>query len=339
MVHFFNSLLPTNLVKVPSLISAQQLSVASLAIEEAKPMLTDAPLTEGLTICQHIEFASAKKVIPLFQDCIASYRAELVKPNVKDPFHRLQLHQAIMAAGFYERAANSLVLHGEGTRFVLNHYNFDVRRDVEITRFMRANILEKADEALKPNVEQVFADLLQLERRLFGPNRLVPVRAKQWLVCGVPLTDVKSEKELHRLLELPVVKTYGNFKFSEVDEGPKVLFKMGYVEACEEQIASFQTARDLGAAIKPSDLKFALKISKPVTPLTRWERIRERLLRYWVIWLSFWISFWFVDEEVITLISMIYMKVKTTKIQKALAEEAGEETFYVARAKPRMVRD
>lgn len=339
MVHFFNSLLPTNLVKVPGLISAQQFSVASIAVSEAQPMLTDAPLLEGLNLCQSINAASSKKVIPIFQDCISSYRAELYKPTVTDPFHRLQLHQAIMAAGFYERAANSVVLHGEGTRFVLNHYNFDVRRDTEITKFLHAGVLEQPAKALTPTVERVLADLIQLERRLFGPNRLVPVRAQQWLACGVPLTAVKNEDELKRLLALPVVQQFGNFKYSLVDDGPQTLSQTGYVEALPEEVAAFITARDLQDVKNAEDLKFAIKVPKPVKPLTRWERIRERLLRYWVMWFSFWLSFWFVDEEIITLVSMIYMKIKTTKIQKQMAEAAGEDKFYVARTRPTFAHD
>jgi hypothetical protein len=160
MVHFFNSLLPTNLVKVPSLISAEQLTIANGAIAEAQSLLTQAPLAKGLEMCQCIDAASAKKIIPLFQDCISSYRAELYKPNVKEPFHRLQLHQAIMAAGFYERAANSFVLHGEGTRFVLNHYNFDVRRDTEITRFMHANRSAQTPTSCSPTFFCLSADSL-----------------------------------------------------------------------------------------------------------------------------------------------------------------------------------
>ena len=330
MVHFFNSLLPTNLVKVPALISAQQLAVAKAAIGEERQFLPDAPLEAGLELCQSADNTSIKRIVPLFQDCINLYRAELYKPTVNDPFHRLQLHQAIMAAGFYERAANPLVLHGDGTRFVLNHYNFDVRRDLHITRFISSGISEKE---LPLATEKVLADLIQLERRLFGPNRLLTTRGKQWLACGVALTDVKGEDELLRLLELPVVKKHGNFSLSYVDD-PKVLWKTGVLEAGEEETPSFQTARDIGSTTNPDDLKFKLRVQKPVAPLTRWERIRERLLRYWVIWLSFWITFWFIDEEVITLVSMIVMKAKTMKIQRKLAEEAGEDRIYVARNKP-----
>ena len=47
-----------------------------------------------------------------------------------------------MAAGFYQRAANPNVLHGEGTRFAVNHYNFDVRRDTQITKCAHDSLLE-----------------------------------------------------------------------------------------------------------------------------------------------------------------------------------------------------
>lgn len=325
-VHLFSALLPTNLVKGPALISPEHMPVIDAALKEAEPLIgkTD-KLQQALVLCQDVSATRARHVQDQLEEAVVQLRAELYKKDVADPFRRLQIHEAIMAAGFYQRAANPNVLHGEGTRFVLNHFNFDVRRDTSITKTVHDAVLSTASSPAA--AEKLLADLLLLERKLFGQHRLTPTGGRRWLCLGVPLEDIKTEDEVNRLLALPAIQKEGNFSLQRIDNEKGLWFNLE-IEPKEEPC--FLTARDLQSS-RPADRKFVLTINKPIPPLTFWENVREKALRLWVIWLSLWLMFFMVDEEIIAFTSLIVLKWKQTRNLEKLAAETGEKV-YVARS-------
>jgi hypothetical protein len=285
---------------------------------------------------------------------ITAARAELYKPTVKDPFHRLQIHEAIMAAGYYQRAANPNVLFGEGTRFVLNHYNNDVRRDTAITKAVH-KIFHDALETIhasqrtkgskrssdseqlviKPELtessQKLLIDILLLERRLFGEMRLTRMGGDRWICIGQRLEEFKEEEEVKRILEIGAIKGHGNFVTSVLDQEKETFYHL-VLRPGKEPLDSFMESKDIkmGGTVT-AEMEYAVKVFKPTPPPTRWEVLKERLLKAWVIWLSVWLMFWFVDEEIIAFTSLLILKYTSTKKLKEEARLTGQKV-YIARA-------
>lgn len=332
MVQFLNALIPRSNIRGKFLINKEQLAVAKTAIEEIKPILVGTPLYEALELCQDVSHAKPWKVRSVLEECVLKYRAELYKPEVKDPFQRLILHQAIMGAGFYDKCcdqATSLV--AEPTRFVLNHYNFDVRRDLIITREVHKSVLEELTTT--PESDRMLDNILQMERRLFGPYRLAPVGGKNWLVLGVAMEELKTETELRRILALPPFKNHGNVQVN-VTSVEKLWNEVRLTCQPEsvDEVAPFVTSvPGFEKRIREEDTFFALREMKPLRLLTWREKLTEALLRYWVILLSVWITFWLVDEEVIAILSLVFMRIKSLRDIEEEARRLGIKKTYIPR--------
>jgi len=240
------------------------------------------------------------------------------------------LHQAVMAVGFYQRAAKSDILKTDPARFVVNHYNFDVRRDVQLTKSVHQYVLEHLETTTEST--EILTELLMLERRLFGERRLIPVGGRQWLVLGVDLSELHTEAEIDRLLKLGVFHDEGNFTLSEVNvesEKRKALT----LQARPEGAVSVATE---GGVDLSGSTSYTWTIIKPIPSLTFRERLRENMLQAWVMLVALWISFWFIDEELITLISVIVLKYKQNQVLRAEAEKAGTDRIYIAGSSPNL---
>ncbi|RNF19515.1 hypothetical protein TcG_04666 [Trypanosoma cruzi] len=330
-VHLFTALVPVNSVKAPQLVSGEHLETAKKAVMEAEPLIGRAPLETAFDLLADISnFHKQRELDRVLEECITSYRAELYKPLVTDPFQRLQLHEAIMAAGYYQRSASTSVLKGESVRFVLHHYNFDVRRDTSITRTAHNTLYESRTST--PESDKLLGDLLLLERRLFGRMRFAPTSGRQWFVLGLSLDDIKTEADVHRVLDIPVVKEHGNFEMREEDAGK--LWKKIIVFPRPEPISSFSEDGDFAISVSEKDLRLECRIQKPAPPMEFWDRVKDTLLRYWVIWFSLWIMFFMVDEEIITVTALIFLKWRQTRILEEEAEKTGGKV-YIASASGR----
>ncbi|RNF25904.1 uncharacterized protein Tco025E_01908 [Trypanosoma conorhini] len=330
-VHLFTALVPVNSVKAPRLISGEQLETAKKAVVEAEPLLGKAPLGAAFDLMADLSnFHKQRELDRVLEECITFYRSELYKPPVTDPFQRLQLHEAIMAAGFYQRSAKKSFLKGESTRFVLNHYNFDLRRDNSITRTVHKTLQEGRTSTTES--DKLLGDLLLLERRLFGRMRFAPTAGRQWFVLGLPLEDIKTEADVHRVLNIPVVKQHGNFETKEEDLGK--LWKKIIVFPNTEPTSSFYEDGGIETQVAEKDLRLECRIQKPAPPLEFWDRVKDTLLRYWVIWFSLWIMFFMVDEEIITVVALIFLKWRQTQILEEEAEKTGGKV-YIASASGR----
>lgn len=332
-VHLFTTLLPTNLVKAPQLITSDHLAQIKNALKESSPFVnatTNAAVTKALTMCTDVTVAKVGAVTSAFDDAVLQLRGELnaKRPGAlsDDPYRRLQIHECIMAAGFYQRAASPNVLHGEGTRFITHHFNFDVRRDTVLTKAVHASLLES--RVSTPESDKLLSDLLLLERKVFGKYRFVSTSGRRWLCLGVELEEITSEKELERLLALPSIKNDGNLSLKKIDDDKELWYSLD-VEPADEPC--FITARDLHSSYTSSDVVWTLRVNKPPIPLTFWERVRERLLRYWVIWFSMWMMFFMVDEEIIALVSLIILKWKQMRNLQREADKTGDK-IYIAQA-------
>lgn len=332
-VHLFSALVPNARPGGDSFLTPEQLQTAKAAVAERRDILAAADFDKCLDSLHKIKDARQRHdLIRSFSGIVDAYRAELYKKTTVDPSHRLQLHEAIMAAGFYQRAVSTSELQGESTRFVLNHYNFDVRRDVAVTKLAHDTLQASKDSTLES--DRLLEDLLLLERRLSGKYRLAPTAGRSWLVLGQPVAELATEEELHRVLELAPIKAHGNFSLSEADT--EKLWKTATVAANAEAVKCFVEEAGMDAGMKEADIRYDLRIEKPKAPLSFWEELTDKLLRYWVIWLSIWITFWMVDEEIITLIALIVLKARQTSILEAEAERTGGKV-YIATSTGRAV--
>jgi len=242
-----------------------------------------------------------------------------------------------MAAGFYCRACEIYGDRLEPVRFVVNHYNYDVRRDRPITNLVHQTLLEHLPSTKES--DEMLGDILLMERRLFGTKRLQPITGDQWLCLGCPLKDLKEEKELVRIMNLPTVKEFGNLEVSWLDkEGRWKEATLRCLPEPEGTPAPLSLEVDV-APITASGLAWStakpvatipdwrLRALKPAPPLTWREYTRERLLQLWVYFFSFWAIFFMVDEEVITLIGLIWGKYHHSKIMAAEAERLGTRPY------------
>lgn len=334
-VHFFSSLVPKIVLDrgaATTSFDTEALDAAKLAIGERENILNGIDLLTPLTAVADPESLkdvhSKRRTVKQFNDCVDSLRAVLYQKNCADPLKRLQIHEAIMAAGYYQRTISPTELAGEHTRFVLNHYNFDVRRDTAITQMIHKSLLK--DKVISTDSEKLLRDILLLERCLYGIYRFAPTSGHRWLVLGMKLSDVDSEAELNRIMGLPVVREDGNFILTENDT-EKLWKTMKLVPGAESQ-CSFAEASGLykNFSENSKELSLELRIQKPVPPMEFWDRVKDTLLRYWVIWFSLWVMFFMVDEEIITLVALIVLKWKQTAILEEEAKRTGGKVYIAS---------
>ncbi|KAG8346486.1 hypothetical protein ERJ75_001738900 [Trypanosoma vivax] len=323
-VHLFTALVPANVVQLPSLLSGEELDTAKGAAREATPFIGNAPLLPALDLLTDVSsFKEIRTLSNLLDECIDSCRAQLYKPSTSDPFCRLQLHETIMAAGFYRACTGNSALKGESARYVLHHYNFDVRRDTVITQTVHKTLLEALTPT--PESDKLLSDLLLLERRLFGHTRFCPTSGRQWFVLGLHMEDIKTEDDIHRVLDIPSVKEHGHFEL--IVEDTEKLWKKLIVRPKHECRPSLVEEMNFNAHPKQKDLQLERRVQKPAPPMEFWDRVKDTLLRYWVMWFTLWAMFFFVDEEIITITALIFLKWKQTKILQEEAERTGGKVY------------
>lgn len=328
-VHLFSALIPSvSATQALPDFTAETLESAKTAIKERPHIFDKVDLLTPLNaLVNPLSVHDKRMAIQQFSGCVDALRSSLYRKDLSNPIDRLQVHEAIMAAGFYQRTISPTQLSGEHMRFVLNHYNFDVRRDTAITQMLHNSLLK--DKEITPESEKLLRDILLLERRLYGMYRFAPTSGRRWLVLGMKLSDVDSEAEFQRIVSLPALKEDGNFIVSEIDSGAH--WKTMKLAPGKEGTCSFAEASGLykdTAAEK--DLMLELKIQKPVPPMEFWDRVKDKLLRYWVIWFSLWVMFFMVDEEIITLVALLVLKWKQTAILEEEARKTGGKVYIAS---------
>ena len=337
MVNFLNAVVPGTVVRIPSLLTRAQADVAAKHISDVQALLgnSKAPLAAAIQEC--VEIKTPYKIRPMFDECITAYRSELYK-DIKDPFHRLTLHEAIMAAGFYYHSlATQAGVPTENRRFVVNHYNFDARRDRILTEGVHKAVISKEHT---PEEDRLLTDLLQLERRLFGDYRMVPVSGTQFLCLGLPCSEITNEEELKRILDYPIMRDHGGFgtreeegchqtkkKATKIADRWKKTTVFSKIEADHEMMSLPSTYE----RVTPEEKTFTVTTLLPAPPLTWRERLREAMLRAFVTGFAIWLSIWFIDEELATLIVLLVLKYKQTKNMREEAEKT-ESKLYLAQA-------
>eukprot|EP00796_Vickermania_ingenoplastis_P006139 gene6139-4419_t len=329
VVHLFSALVPTiQASKSSSVLAPDVLNVAKSELEQRAGVFGKVDLMTPLSaLGSELTVQDKQKTIKQFSQCVDELRSVLYQKSRTNPLERLQIHEAIMAAGYHQRTISSTELAGEHIRFVLNHYNFDVRRDTVITQMLHNSLLKNKE--ITEESEKLLKDILLLERRLYGVYRFAPTSGQRWLVLGLKLSDVDSEEELKRLIDLPAVKADGNFVVTErdVDQHWKaMILKPGTEEAC-----TFAEVSGLYKSFtSATDLAYEIKIQKPVPPMDFWERFKDKLLRYWVIWFSLWVMFFMVDEEIITLVALIGLRWKHMINLENEAKKTGGKIYIAA---------
>lgn len=323
-VHLFTALVPQVKVQGPHFVSADTVASAKAALEERQSFLNVPDFIHCFEALENVTNMHAQHdITKKLSKVVDELRAQLYRKDSTDPRRRLEVHEAIMAAGFYERVISVTQLEGEGIRYVLNHFNFDVRRDTAITQKVHETLAE--DKTTTPESEQLLRDLLLLERRLYGKHRFTQLGGRRWFALGMPLSEIKTEAEAKRLLEIDVIKSDGNFTYGEVDS--EKLWKTVTITPNDEASPTFADAANIFKDASASDTQFELRVQKPQPEPDFWERLRETLLRYWVLWFAAWVTFFMVDEEIITLVALIFLKHRQTKILEEEAEKTGGKVY------------
>lgn len=326
LVHLFTSMVSSiDRGSSPLPFTSENLNVSKSALEERSSLLGKVDLLAPLSkLATPLTPQDKRKTIQQFCACGDDLRSLLYKKSLT-PLERLQIHEAIMGAGYYERLLSSSSLKDDHLRFVLNHYNFDVRRDLLITGVLHKSLV--SEEPLSTDSEKLLNDVLLLERRLYGDKRFSLVSGSQSIVLGLKFSDVTTESELSRFMNLSAVKEVGNFALTETDDSAHWIRRT--ITPQPEAVTSFAEAS--GMHKDSSSVKtFELKIQKPEIPKTFWERFNEKLLRYWVIWFSLWVMFFMVDEEIITLVALLVLKWKQTAILEEEARKTGGKVYIAS---------
>ena len=316
----------TGNVRLPDLMTEEELKPALAAADAAHSRLqVAAPIADGLKML--IDPLRARKSSKTFATCGDIYHGALFGQNAPvDPLSRLELHQLMMVAGFYERIVDHERAQ-DAQRFVESHYNYDVRRDeVLVKAVQRAVSSSNSSDALP--MSDVIEHLLILERKLFGRTRMLPVSGKQWLMLGVALDEVKTEKELLRILDIEPIRNNGNFSLTW-DETFAEQWKRAYLTPAEEKqnmTSLFEHDED------STKLVFTLRVLKPLPPLSWKEWLKLKALQYWVAWFALWCMFAMFDEEAVTMCILLYSKWQATRMMKAEARRRPNEKIYQAHA-------
>jgi hypothetical protein len=345
MTQLLRAAIPVVSAHAPGVVMSREHADAAMAAVRKSAVFSN---LQGISLVDGIDMLTDGQrnlaATRVFEENVNRLRGELYVGDHDDPARRLELHQLLMTAGFYARAANQHSTKQDPTRFLANHYNFDVRRDKIILGAVRDAVYGAA----QPESNKVLGDLLITERHLFGAHRLQPISGRQYLLPGVSLRLVKTEEELKRLLELEPVQKHGNFElFYEQDEN-RIQYlgtgwkKAGYARQAKAVHERWEKAHvrcrpEAEAPIAPpvkiyddeSMTDFQLRVLRAPPLVSLSERIKEKLLQLWVYWFSFWMLFWMVDEEVITLVGLIYARYKQLQVLKEEAKRSGGK-IYIA---------
>lgn len=326
-VHLFSALVPHANV-IGTELTATEVSTALSALDERRTQFPTGDLRHAIEAMSTLESMQLRRAaVNAFSDCVDNLRAELNKKSLYDAQTRLQIHEAIMAAGFYQRTLGSTHLPSDGPRFALNHYNYDIRRDTEITKRVWETLLPTQEST--PESDALLQDIFLMERHLSGPYRLAPVAGRRWLVLGEALSELKTEEDVQRVLSIPIIKAVGNFVTTKTDDD--ALWQRLSITTGPEKVESFLEMAGLHKNFTSADRTYGIRVEKPRPELTYWENMRERMLRVWVIVFSVWVMFWLVDEEIITLLALLFMKHQHTKVLEKEAERTGGKV-YIARS-------
>lgn len=352
MPSLLKCLIPNSVRRAPlALLNSAEVAVAVEAIGKRQELINvkTAPLAEGIQMLQ--EPNQLRKAMKIFDECTNAYRNELYVSTDSNPVRRLALHESLMATGYYQRATN---LHNpklDAVRFVVNHYNFDVRRDSALIDRCRRTIL--SPEEVSFDDEAITGEILLLERYLFGAQRLRPVEGKQYLMLGVPLTEFKDEKMLNAALELSVVKANGNFvaDYSE-DVRSSTKGSLRRSSAMQERWMVAKVACGAEPETDPADVTVPVVFSQELMEYNRdtwlarkfeyqiryllpapiipfWERFKMFLLNAWVYFFGGWVAFWMFDEELFAIISIGYTRYHSAKVLKEEARRTGGRIYMM----------
>jgi len=330
MPAFLKALIPISTRKYPArLLLAEELPLAVYAVKTRLDLLgTKTPLLQAVEMLAAEDQATIRQSQRVFAEAADKFRHDLYLGDIKDPVQRLATHEALMAAGYYARTTDFRASPVDGVRFVLSHYNFDVRRDRALVNTVHDSIMTHTETK---EADALACELLMLERYLFGAKRLAPVGGKQWLMLGVELKEFRDEEQLRAVLEMPPVAANGNFKLEIRDEVSKTSqerWKIAHVSCLPEKEPQFAPQVEGTPAAPLAKLTtFDLRVLKPAPILPFWERVKQRALELWVGFFSFWILFWIVDEEVIAFTGLIWARYQQMKMLKEEAKRTGGRVY------------
>lgn len=353
MPAFLKCLIPNSVRRAPiALLSKAEAAAAIEAINVRQEILNvkTAPLTEAIEMLQ--EPSQLRKAMKIFEECSNSYRNELYLSTDTNAARRLALHESLMATGYYNRAANMHNPKLDAVRFVVNHYNFDVRRDSALIDRCRRAVL--SPDAVNSVDEGIAGEILQLERYLFGAQRLRPVEGQQFFMLGIPMAEFKDEKMLNAALDLAVIKAHGNFVVSHHDEirgsykghvkRSPAMDTSRWMNACVTCGAEPEfdpSAPDTSAVFSKELMEFNrdtwlvrkfdynLRYLLPAPVLPFWERVKMFLLNAWVYFFGGWVLFWMFDEELFAIISIGYTRYHSQKVLKEEAKRSGGRIYMM----------
>lgn len=271
-----------------------------------------------------------------FVQSAEQFRHQLLGNTVMNPNNRLELHQFVMAANFYGNAVGVGFNRsmGDPRMKILDTYNFDMRRDSVLRREVTKCIINPEKASNTPESDILVGDLLQLERRLFGKSRLAQLESgRQALFLGCPVSEIRDDAHLDALLSLPPIKEHGNFikTFDDADpdlkDAHRIRWKEAVIDCGEEEGGSekidpapFNNYKQAG------NLEWRLRVLKPAPIVPFWGRVRQKALEIWVIFFSAWCIFFMVDEEIISIAVLLYLKYAQTKAIREEKERVGDES-------------
>lgn len=329
----FRALAPTNAKRYPQLLlTPEQQTVAIAALKENENLIgIKSPFEEALHMIQ--DQSVARKAKPLFEQVTSAYRQQLYLGGINDPVRRLAIHEALMAAGYYARATDLHAPKIDGYRFVMNHYNIDVRKDKILGKEVHQALVHEAPTAIS---EAVTGNLFLLERYLYGANRLLPVRGYKTLVHSLELRDFVDEAALQAVLQRPPCQAFANIQFEVQDNYEYGVdndrWKVGVVTCGPEP--EQEQGEFCPPLVQPTTeaTRYQMKLLTPEPILPFMERLKLKLLDLWVYVFAGWVAFWAVDEEIFTLIGLIYARYSQMKILAEESKKSGGK-LYVARGK------
>eukprot|EP00759_Apiculatamorpha_spiralis_P058846 PhF_6_TR9430/c0_g1_i1/m.14741 len=267
--------------------------------------------------------------------------SQALKTDLSDPAAikclklRINLHQISMANQFWDAFLDTEGKPVSAIHALLSYYDSYVRTDNYLHDTVLRSLVLNRPSAITPELEDSDAaleTLLRIERFLYADHRLSSGKgAAIYCVGGVKFSEMVTTPADLPKFQIPVLAQNGLFKVSTEDVSSQ--FHHVVVQCLPEPDGSqaYGTALLQQHGRRFSDRPLViLREMKPQVPPTLWEKVRDTFLKYWGYWLTFWLLFWFVDEEVITIVSLLVSKFLAMRAMRKELEESGGGKLYIA---------
>eukprot|EP00760_Papus_ankaliazontas_P003036 PhM_4_TR11388/c2_g2_i1/m.31379 len=324
---------------------------AKTTLEELTPCTSTTATVEAYTLLadptRQLHFKTREAIGAAHSAALDNLNLSSRMGGIEDPMRRIQIHQMALSTKFWQDYMAPDKRPLEALHSMSTYYNAHMRRDAAIQDALHKTLKLKKVEVPKPKrgeappplpqaeseadaeTQRVMEVILHLERYLWGNRRLDATGSNKYFVGGLTLHEVFTTQEDLRKMELPIITQHSNYTLiREENNTAGSVFYDVKLKANDEATTGLLVP-SMRCESTMTSTQHIMREMKPQEPLSWGEWFRLRVLTAWQYWLMFWLAFWCVDEEVITLASLLISKYIANRNMKRDLEEQGGGRLYV----------